>query len=538
MNPEQGFETLSLEQALGVVRRRVPLILLCVAVVAGAAYGFSKHQTKQYTATAALAFSTSQLSQQVAGLPPTSTANLLAQQANNVELVRLGDMASKTASQLGHGLTEERVAKNLHISGQGESSIVEVSATSTSPELAAAIANAYTSRFVSEQQGSNHKYFKSALALVHKQLAALTPQQRVGGDGLQLQNRAQTLGLLSELNYGNVKVAQEASVPTAPSSPKTSKNVILGLVFGLLIGLGLAFVLERLDSRIRGPRDLESIYRLPLLGAVPSSSALSGSSRRNASKANSLPPAIAEAFDLIRARLRFFNVDRALHTVVIASPAPGDGKTTIAYQLANSAARQGSRALLVEADLRHPTLTGQPGIRPGAGLADVLIGAIPLGEATQSVDPQTAPGREARGHTLDVLAAGDVRPPNPSELLESRAMDMVLEQAKSKYDLVVIDTPPLAVVSDAFSLLTKVDGVVIVGWVGHSRCDAAELLHQTLDSSRARLLGIVANGVRASSNKRSYKLEGTTGAATAKSVVGSANGAAVLEDEPVPIVRS
>ena len=107
---------------------------------------------------------------------------------------------------------------------------------------------------------------------------------------------------------------------------------------------------------------------------------------------------------------------------------------------------------------------------------------------------EAAPGEGITGRTLDVLAAGAVLPPNPGELLESRAMDAVLEQAKSAYDLVVIDTPPLTAVSDAFPLLTKVDGVVIVGWVGRSRRDAAEQLHQVLASSGAPLLGVIANG--------------------------------------------
>ena len=207
-----------------------------------------------------------------------------------------------------------------------------------------------------------------------------------------------------------------------------------------------------------------------------------------------LPPAEAEAFSLIRAHLRFFNVDRDLRTVVIASAAPGDGKTTIARHLAEAAARSGSRVLLLEVDLRHPTLAQQLDIQSGPGLADVLIGAIPMGEATQPVDLEAPPGEGTRRRTLDVLAAGAVLPPNPGELLESDAMDAVLEQAKSAYDFVVIDTPPLTAVSDAFPLLTKVDGVVIVGWVGRSRRDAAERLHQVLASSGAPLLGVIANG--------------------------------------------
>jgi polysaccharide biosynthesis transport protein len=491
---QQDSEALNLDQALGVLRRRALLIVLCVVVVGGAAFGFSKHQTKKYTATASLAFSNNQLSQQIAGLSAGSSSNLQAQQASNLELVKLGDMAAKTASLLGYGLTDEKVSSSLSISGQGESSVVDISATSTSPILAARIANTYANQFVKEQQSANRRYFKSALALVKRQLAELTPAQRLGQDGLQLQDRAQTLGLLSELHYNNVQVAQEALVPSSPTSPKTSRNTALGLLLGLLIGLGLAFLLERFNRRLKGSEELESIYALPLLGVVPESAALSRAAMPQDGARVALPPAEAEAFSLIRAHLRFFNINRELRTLVVASAAPEDGKTTIARHLAEAAARLGSRVLLIEADLRQPTLAQQLRIQPGPGLADVLIGAIPMGEATKSVALEAAPGGGITGRTLDVLAAGAILPPNPAELTESSAMEAVLERAKSVYDLVVIDTPPLTAVSDAFPLLNKVDGVVIVGWVGRSRRDAAERLHEILVSSGAPLLGVVANG--------------------------------------------
>ncbi|HEV3321206.1 MAG TPA: polysaccharide biosynthesis tyrosine autokinase [Solirubrobacteraceae bacterium] len=494
---QEDSEALNLEQALGVLRRRLPLIVLCVVVVAGAAYGYSKRETKKYTATAALAFSNNQLSQQVAGLPAISS-DVAAQQASNLELVKLGDMAAKTAIRLGHGLTEEQVASSLSVAGEGESSVVAVSATATSPGLAAAIANTYVSQFVKEQQSASRHYFKSALALVNRQLAALSPQQRIGPDGLELQDRAQTLTLLAELNYGNVQVAQQALAPTSPSSPKTSRNTLLGGALGLLIGLSLAFILEHINGRIRGPEDLEAIYRLPMLGVVPASAALSGSARRDGNRA-ALPPAEAEAFNLIRAHLRFFNVDHDLHTILIASPAPNDGKTTIARHLAEAAARLGSRVLLIEVDMRHPTLARQLAIQPGPGLADVLINASSMNEATRSIDLEPSSGGGVRGRTLEVLSACAMPPPNPGELLESHAMAAVLAQAKSTYDLVVIDTPPLTVVSDAFPLLPKVDGVVIVGRVGRSRRDAAERLHQVLASSGAPLLGVIANGSKSGS---------------------------------------
>jgi polysaccharide biosynthesis transport protein len=532
MDSEQT--SLSIGQVLGLLRRRGPLMLLCCIAAAGAAYGYSKHKPKKYTATAAVSFVANPLSQQIAGLSAISNSgNLAAEQASNLERVTLGNTAATTATLLGHRLTERKVSESVSVSARGESNVVGVTVSWSSPGVAALIANTYTRQFVKEQQSANRRFFASALHVVRKQLARLSPTQRVGNDGVVLQQRASTLGLLVELGYNNAQVAGEASVPSSPSSPNNKRNTLLGAVLGLILGLGVAVLLERMDRRIRDPKDLETIYGLPMLGVVPNSSALSRSTRHDGSGgAWALPAAEAEAFSLIRAHLRFFNVDRDVRTVVITSPAPGDGKTTIAHHLAEAAARLGSLVLLLEVDLRQPTLAQQLDIQSGPGLADVLIGAVSMNEATQSVDLQAPPGKGARGRTLDVLAAGTA-PPNPGELLESRAMDAVLERAKSAYDLVVIDTPPLTAVSDAFPLLTKVDGVVIVGWVGRSRRDAAEGLHQVLASSAAPLLGVIANGSKLGGpGVYAYARDGKS-----SSAVASANGASPSE-ELIPTAKA
>jgi len=311
-------------------------------------------------------------------------------------------------------------------------------------------------------------------------------------------------------------------------------------VLGLLLGLGVAFLLERLDRRIREPQDLEAIYGLPLLGVVPQSAALadSGRSRKNAKGA--LPPGEAEAFHLIRAHLRYFNVDRELRTLLVASAGPGDGKTTVARHLAAAAARIGSRVLLLEADLRRPALAQQLDIPSGPGLSDVLIGALSLNEATQLIDLEAPSADSAKGRILDVLVAGAALPPNPGELVESHAMEGLLERVKSSYDLVVIDTPPLTAVSDAFPLLGKVDGVIIVGRVGRNRRDVAERLHETLTGAGAPLLGVVANGFKAGRlGSHGYGYDyAYAGAArpSADAAAASPNGV-VSAEEPVPTAK-
>ncbi len=495
MEPEQTG--LSVEQILGIVRRRAPWAAVCFVLVVGAVYGYSKHQTKKYTATAAVTFNSNPLSQEVLGLSPASSNNLVAQQDSNLELVKLGDTAAKTAGLLDRGLTAKQVSESVSVGVKGETNIVAVSASSTSPALAAAIANTYTHQFVSEQQSANRKLFRSALTLVNRQLSKLSRAQRSGASGLDLVERAHTLALLTELGYNNAQVAGEAVVPASPSSPKTKRNVLLGALLGLVLAFAFVFLLERLDRRIRSPEDFEEIYRSPLLGAIPDSKALARSARGGGGPATALPPVEAEAFSLVLAHLRVFNVDRDLDTLVIASAEAGDGKTIVARHMAVAAARLGSRVLLLEADLRHPALAEQLDIKTGPGLAEVLAGGVAIGDAIQSVELDPVRTEGDGGRVLSVLTAGSALPRNPGESLQSSAMRTSLEWVKwTGYELVVVDTPPLSAVSDAFPLLGKVDGVVLVGRVGHSRRDIAERLQQTLASSGVVPLGVIANSAK------------------------------------------
>jgi receptor protein-tyrosine kinase len=491
---DHDAEPLSLERLFQILRRRWWVIVLSTVLVGGATFVFSERQHKKYTAMTSVLFQDQSVNQQAAGLsastPTSLDPNLM---ATNVKLLTSqSGVAAATARIVGHGLTAGDVAGAVSASQQDTTDIVSLSSTYTSPGLAAAIANAYAAQFIASQRSQAQESVTQGLELVEREVAALTPQQLAGVNGQALLDRAESLRIFSRLQSGGVQVATRAGVPSSPSSPKTTRNTALGLLVGLLFGLGVAFLVERLDRRMKNVDEVGAAYKLPLLAAVP------------LNRQYALPPqpyavdhrGATEVFKLLRAYLRYFNVDRELKLLLVASGSPGDGKTTIAHNLAEAAQETGTKTLLLEADLRRPSLARHYGLATGPGLSELLVGTATAAEAVRSVPIGTRVNGTRSEVSLDVLLAGHI-PPNPAELLQSHAMADVLAWAAQHYELVVIDTPPLAVVSDAMPLLRGVDGVVLVTQVGKNTRDSAAFLRERLEGVSAPLLGVVANGVRA-----------------------------------------
>jgi polysaccharide biosynthesis transport protein len=484
---QEPTSTINFERML---RRRAPLVLLCMVIVALSAYVFAKSETAAYTANASLLFSTNETAAVATGLTPTDQTTSQAQQDTNVRLVQLGNVASQTAARLGPHFTTGLVKADISVAPDSDTSIVTVSGTAGSPASAQRIANTYANVFVDEQLRQSQSQISSAVALVNAQFKALTPQEQAQPQGLALAERAQSLALLAKLQTGNVTVAGQAGLPSSASSPKVSRDVLLGAVLGLLIGLALALLLERTDRRIRDVSELEAIYELPLLATVPERAqytvlrALGG---RDAAA----PLLYDEVFNLLRSHLRHFSVDRDIRTLLVISAGPGEGKTTVSFNLAKASAALGSRVLLIEGDLRRRSMIESVVGRVDPGLSGVLIGDVTMEFATHTVEI-------GPGVSLDVLASGEIPPPNPGELIESQAMESLLQEARASYDLVIVDTPPLTLIADAVPLVTKVDGVIVVSRIGKSSREAAEALRKQLSRLRAPVLGLVANGVRRS----------------------------------------
>jgi polysaccharide biosynthesis transport protein len=478
---------------LAILRRRAWLILVCAVVVTLVAVGISLLQEKEYSASAALLFRNTQSAENLFNTNggTTPAVDPTREAATNQELVGLKVVARRASKHL-EGLSADEVSEMVSVSSSGEAEIVTVTATSTDPKQAELVANTFAQQFIAFRAEAEEGKLLQAKELAEEEFERLTPEQQAGPRGTALSSGAEQLGILASLQTGNAELVQPAELPKSPSSPHPKKNGIVGLIIGLVLGIGLALLFNRLDRRLRDAEEVRDEFNLPILATVPESKAISRSNSKRGPV--DLPFAADEAFRMLRAQLRYFNVDRELRTVVVTSHAASVGKSTVAWNLARVAATS-TRTIIIETDLREPTLARQHGLRPGPGLAEVLTHQVDLASAIQSKPLTTETGAARGGQAVDVIVSG-FNPPNPVELLESETMSQVLQQLRGRYGLIVVDTAPMGVVSDAFPLLRAADGVIVVARVGQTTRDSAHEIKEQLDRLQVPVLGVVANGIK------------------------------------------
>lgn len=469
-----------------ILRRRWLLIALCAVVAGAAAAVYSSSQPKAYEGTASLLFRDAGLDQTLFGSTYFAAQDPAREAATNTKLVSLGVVSDLTAKALGNRVTAAQVQSEVQVEAAGQSNVVSITATDADPELAALIPNTFAEQYIRFRQDADRAKVRDALSLVRQQVAQLTPAERNTASGRSLQDRTEQLKILASLQTGNAELVQHASVPTAPSAPTPKRDGIIGGILGLLLGTGVALLLERLDRRIKDPAELGEIFDRPILGAIPESRGLGAFDHDFAV----LSSADAEPIRMLRANLRYFNVDREIKSVLITSAAPSEGKSTVALHLAAAAARSGARVALVEADLRRPTMSARLGLTGTYGLSQVLAGVRDLRSSIEQVEATAKDG----GQALHVLPSGPI-PPNPTDLIESDRMRQIIQALERAYDLVVVDTPPTSIVSDAIPLVSEVSGVLVVGRLGKTTRDSAAHLAQQLSNLNAEVLGVVVNSI-------------------------------------------
>jgi capsular exopolysaccharide synthesis family protein len=272
--------------------------------------------------------------------------------------------------------------------------------------------------------------------------------------------------------------------------PRTTLNLLIGLLFGMLLGFAYAMVRHQFDRRLRSSEEVEKKFGVPVIGLVPQSSHMRHDDSRALTLAvtgsNSAASAsTAEAFRKLRTNLAYMDVDKPPRIIVVTSPKQSDGKSTIAANLAAAIAIGGQPITLIDGDLRRPTVADSLAIVDGAGLTDVLVGRVKVEEVMQ--DHPDVPG-------LRVLASGAI-PPNPSELLGSQAMRHLIADL-SKDAMVIIDAPPLLPVTDAAVLTRSADGAIVVISHGGTLDTELQAALNNITTVHGRTLGIVFNRMR------------------------------------------
>jgi capsular exopolysaccharide synthesis family protein len=386
--------------------------------------------------------------------------------------------------------------------GQGQANVANIKATSPSPPRAAELANGYARAYIAFSKETAQSKTQKGIDLVEETLSELTPEEREGKQGLDLEEKLNDLKVEQALQTGKAQIVQKAGIPSTPSSPRTSRNTEIGLVIGIVLGFILAALMERVDRRVRTVEELEEVYEAPLIARVSRSKDIGSLGLRGI-----LLSREAEDFRILRTNLRYFNVDRKLHSVLLCSAEPGDGKTTVAQGLAAAMAEIGEDVLLIEADLRKESeFRGVNGLAV-IGLSNVLSGT-PLDSALISV--QLAEPASTEPRPLTVLPSGPV-PPNPSELLESDRMAALMEEVEERFKVVIIDSPALGVVSDALALAPYASEVLAVGGIRRTTQDGAENFIKQLALVGKKPAGIIATFT--DPDRKRYNYYQRTGAA-------------------------
>ncbi len=307
-----------------------------------------------------------------------------------------------------------------------------------------------------------------------------------------LMQRAKETGISGELKSSNIRVIDHAERPRAPIAPRKLLNMALGLFGGIMFAFGLAFFFEYLDSRIKTPDELKTHLGLPSLGMVPALEPKSWKGKEPMIHAG-VPPGFVEAFRTIRTNVLFSSAQEGSRTLVITSTGPGEGKTTVASNLAIGFAQAGQRVLLIDADMRRPRVHQVFGHAQEPGLSNLMVGNA---KASESVRKSPVPG-------LWVLASGH-NPPNPAELLGSQRFRDFLTSLKEHFDLILIDSPPSLAVTDAAIAANAASGVIFVVGAEMTSRHAARAAVEQLEQSRANFVGAILNRVELERNAYYY----------------------------------
>ncbi len=507
-------QTSTLRDYLQVVQRRKWVILQAVVIVPLAALVLSLTQHAQYQGSAQVLLS----QQNIGGLltntqTPMSSADPADRQAQTqADLARVQNVAKRAIRALHLDMTPKAFLASSTVTPGTNADTLTFAVTNSDPKLAIRMATAYARAYVAYRLAVDTAPIEAAKAGIEERLSA-TPH---GALYNSLVEKQQTLQELEALTTSNASVIQDGgdSIQTAP---RTTRNVILGLILGGMLGIGLAFLRETLDTRVRSADQIAERLELPLLARLPEPARKLRSDDRLAMLSE--PTGIqAEAFRMLRTNIEFAALGKDVETIMVTSALEKEGKSTTIANLAIAMARAGQRVILVDLDLRRPFIDRFFNLREHAGITQVAIGHVGLDEALASIPlsptayastelttvvttngqvkiTPNGNGRASAG-SLKVLASGPI-PPDPGEFVGTARLTEILEQLRDRADIVLIDAPPLFHVGDGLVLSAKVDAIVAVTRMEAVRRPMVTELKRLLDTMPAAKLGFVVTGAEA-----------------------------------------
>jgi len=369
-----------------VLLRRWWLIVLIAAVAAGAAFALSVTQTKMYEATAKIIYAP-QLSTQTTGtIDPYGQQDALQSVATSINNPAMQQRTATLVAQQAPGTapyTLTAQSEGTTAATNLVNAVVDITATSSSPHVAQVAANAYGAAFIAARKQAQVAQLDTALDTLKQQMAAFTTAaSRETANYLLLAQSAQNLQVRMATATGDFTVAVPAALPTRPYKPRPLRNTVLGLGVGLFVAIGLVFLLEQFDTKPRSHREVSEILGLAVVGRVPAidhkaiaADALAGV--HNASGA------AAESLRLLRSNLDYLDVDGDLSTIMVTSCLPGEGKSVTVCNLGVTLAMGGRRVVIIDCDLRRPSVHRYMGLQNTTGLSSVVAGKVPLVEALQ-----------------------------------------------------------------------------------------------------------------------------------------------------------
>jgi capsular exopolysaccharide synthesis family protein len=485
-----------------ILRRRWYLVVIGAVVATVVAYLVTDAKTRMYRAETTLLVVTSpQELSDTTSAQATGTPAGTFDAAKGRGLASLDVVAQRVSAALNGEVSAGQIKRSVSLEGASGTSLIKIAATDSDPKRAAQIATTFSRTYIAFLKEADQSSYVDAAALVRQRLNNLQAAGQSGTEVSDLKAQLQRLEDQAALQTGGLRLVQPALTPDAPYTPRVARITAVGLIGGLVLGLALALAVDALDRRVHETAEFQEIYGHPILGVIPRSKNLGDG---QGGPPGALQAADLEAFRILRANLRYVQGAKGAKRILVSSSTAGEGKSTVAWNLAVTAAQGGSRVLLIEADLRQPAITRRylPRVTT-TGLGQVLSGQATIAQALVDCTNRLADTTDEEFGQFCVMLAGGT-PPNPADLLASPEMIELLDDVEGGFDLVILDAPPPSLVADAIPLIQLVDGVLVVGRIDVSDRRGLASHRQRLESVAARVLGLVVNGARTESNNSYY----------------------------------